>query len=364
MSSEEADDLVFRYAGHASAGFNARMQTWLTALSRDVRRALGENLTALVLGGGYGRGEGGVLLVDGEERPYNDLDLILIVRRKGSVAWRELDGIQHKYESLVGIQIDFSRPLTVHDVRNWRETMMWSDLLHGHRVLDGPADILTANAPDLQSGRLAPIEATRILLNRGAGLLWAQRILRGHEPAPDPDFIRRNYYKCALALGDALLVAHGRFSSAYTGRDERLLTLLGEMPRQFSFDLGPLYGEALKFKFRPGESLSTPDGPQLAKMARQWGEILVYVESRRTHRIWRSVQEYVRCGDIREIEQNTVRNWPRNFVRNRQMGCWSVRYPRERLYRELPVLLDLCETSIPDWPARSARFLAIWKQVN
>ena len=88
MPSKPADDVVFPYAGHASAAFNTRMQTWLTALSGDVRQALGENLTALVLGGGYGRGEGGVLLVSGEERPYNDLDLILIVRRKASVPWQ------------------------------------------------------------------------------------------------------------------------------------------------------------------------------------------------------------------------------------------------------------------------------------
>jgi hypothetical protein len=364
MSSKAADDVAFRYARHASAGFNTRMQTWLAALSDDVRHVLGENLTALVLGGGYGRGEGGVLLVSGEECPYNDLDLILIVRRKAGVHWHELDGIQRKYEPLLGIQIDFSRPLTVDDVRKWGATMMWSDLLHGHRVLDGPSDILTANAPDLPSERLPPVEATRMLLNRGAGLLWAQRILRGCEPAPDPDFIRRNFYKCALALGDALLIAHGRFSTPYTGRKERLFELLGEIPPPVSFDVGRLYGQALTFKFWPGEFSSAPDGPQLATMARQWGEILLYVESRRTHRIWRGVQEYVRSDHLRELEQNTIRHWTRNFVRNRQLGCWSVRYPRERLYRELPVLLDLSGSALPEWPALSARFLAVWKQVN
>jgi hypothetical protein len=211
---------------------------------------------------------------------------------------------------------------------------------------------------------LAPIEATRILLNRGAGLLWAQRILRGHEPAPDPDFIRRNYYKCALALGDALLISHGRFSASYAGRKERLLKLLSEIPPPVSFDVGRLYGEALTFKFWPGELSSPPDGPQLTTMARRWGEILLYVESGRTHQTWRSVQEYVCCDDTRELDQNTIRQWPRNFVRNRQLGNWSVRYPRERLYRDLPVLLELCESPIPDWPAQSARFLAIWKQVN
>lgn len=325
---------------------------------------MGENLVALVLGGGYGRGEGGVLRISGEEVPYNDLDLVLIVRRKTGLPWDTLHAIQHKYTALTGIEVDFSRPLTVDDVRRWPPTLMWSDLLHGHLVLEGDADILTANAPDLRSDRLLPVEATRLLLNRGAGLLWALRIVRGCDPAPDADFIRRNYYKCALAVGDALLISHGRFTTAYNGRGESLSQLLGELSRSLPFDLLSLYRDALTFKFWPGELASTPGESQLKEMASNWGMILLSVESRRTHREFRSAREYVDCHDAREPEQNTLVRWPGNLVRNRQLGCWSVHHPRERLYRELPTLLGLCESTVPDWPARSARFLAIWKQVN
>jgi len=360
------------------------MQGWLASLSGEVRRAMGENLVALVLGGGYGRGEGGVLRVSGEEQPYNDLDLVLVVRRKTAVPWDAIRRIQHKYASLTGIEVDFSRPLTVDDIRGWPPTLMWSDLLQGHRVLDGDADILTANAPDLQSDRLMPVEATRLLLNRGAGLLWALYIARGCEPAPDQDFIRRNYYKCALALGDALLISHGRFTTGYTGRGERLSQLLDELPRAFPFDLLGLYEQALTFKFWPGEQAFTPAEPKLEELASEWGQVLLLVESRRAHREFRSAREYSDCHDVREPEQNTLARWPRNLVRNRQLGCWSLRHPRERLYRQLPILLGLCEpppNGVPSapgsesplteprplgsgWPARSAGFLTVWKQVN
>ena len=352
------------FARHGTVEFNARMHGWLASLSGEVRQAMGENLVALILGGGYGRGEGGVLLVSGEERPYNDLDLVLVVRRKSGLPWEALHGIQHKYASLTGIEVDFSRPLTVDDVRGWPPTLMWSDLLHGHKVLDGPADILTANAPDLPSDQLMPVEATRLMLNRGAGLLWTLRIARGCEPAPDPDFIRRNYYKCALALGDALLISHGRFASAYAGRGERLSKLMGELSPPFALDVSRFYEDALTFKFWPGQLASTPGEPQLEEMASAWGQILLFVESRRAHREFQSASEYAGCRDAREPEQNTIARWPRNLLRNRQLGYWSLHYPRERLYRELPVLLGLCESKVPDWPARSARFLAAWKQVN
>lgn len=352
------------YARHASADFNARMEGWLGSLGEEVRQAIGENLVALVLGGGYGRGEGGVLRIAGEERPYNDLDLVLIVRRKTGIPWDSLHGIQHKYASLIGIEVDFSRPLTVDDIRNWPATLMWTDMLHGHTVLFGPADILAAHAPDLRPERLKPVEATRLLLNRGAGLLWAMRTARNTEAAPDPDFVKRNYYKCGLALGDALLIAHGRFATPYTGRGERLSSLLGGLPRSPAFDLCRLYQDSLTFKFWPGELASTPDESQLGNMASHWGQILLLVENRRSDREFSSIRQYVDCPDIREPDQNTPARWPRNLARNRQMGYWSLRYPRERLYRELPILLGLCESRVPDWPMRSARFLAVWKQVN
>src|ERR1700737_1678620 len=98
MSPNPPADTALRYARQGSAEFNVRMHEWLTALSSEVRGVLGENLIALVLGGGYGRGEGGVLRVSGEERPYNDLDFTLIVRRKGSFSAAALEALQHKYE--------------------------------------------------------------------------------------------------------------------------------------------------------------------------------------------------------------------------------------------------------------------------
>ena len=364
MASRINESAPLLYARHASAEFNARMQGWLSSLSSEVRQAVGHNLVALVLGGGYGRGEGGVLRVAGEERPYNDLDLVLIVRSRTALPWEALHGIQHKYASLMGIEVDFSRPLTVDDVRAWPPTLMWTDLLQGHSVLDGPADIVTANAPDLRPDRLPQVEATRLLVNRGAGLLWAMRVARCSEPAPDPDFIRRNYYKCTLALGDALLISHGRFATPYTGRDDRLSQLLGELPLPFPFDLSRLYRDALRFKFWPGELASTPDERQLEEMASRWGQVLLYIESRRAQREFSSVGEYANWRHVREPEQNRLTRWPRNLVRNRQLGIWSLRGPRERLYRELPTLLGLWESKVPDWPAASARFLAVWKQVN
>ena len=152
----------FQYARHGSDEFNARLHGHLTGLCAEVCRALGDNLLALILGGGYGLGEGGVFEIDGQQLPYNDLDLILVLRTKSSRAQRELAGIQHKYEKLIAIQVDFSRPLDVRDIQRWPHTLMWMSLVQGHHVMYGPPDILTANAPPFRADLLPLIEAARL----------------------------------------------------------------------------------------------------------------------------------------------------------------------------------------------------------
>jgi hypothetical protein len=353
------------YAHHGSDAFNARMDDVSHRIGADVEQALADNFVALVLGGGYGRGEGSVIRVEAEEQPYNDLDFTLVVRRKGGVPWDKLHAISERYEKEIHIDVDFSRPLTVRNIENWPRWLMWYDLLNGHMVIEGPPDILTAHAPSYLKQPLPAIEATRLALNRGAGLLWALRVTRGLDKGPDPDFIRRNYYKCILAMGDALLIAHQRFATPYRGRDSCLARLERDSPEVAVLRLGGIYREALRFKFQPD---ALPDNrideEQLKALARQWGVVFLHVERSRNRRKWASLSEYCRWRGLREVEQHSPKNLLRNLIQNRELGIYSWKYPREGLYRQLPVLLGLTDQTVSDWPAESARFLSIWDRFN
>ena len=348
-----------------SADFNARLNKVIWRLTVDVQQALGRNLVALILGGGYGRGEGGMVLIDGIEQPYNDLDLTLVVQRKRAVCRNALATIKRKYEAILKIHVDFGRPLTVSDIQHWPCWLMWWDLLRGHIVLAGAPDILQANASATLQAPLPLIEATRLLLNRGAGLLWALRVIRNVEPAPDADFVRRNYYKCALGLGDALLIAHQRFATPYRGRDERLAQLMMDVEEVAALRLGPLYGAALRFKFRPDSAPEALlDEGHVGVLADHWGRVFLYIERQRTGRQWSSLQEWTDWGGLREPELHVPTRWLGNMVQNTQLGTCSWRYPRERLYRQLPILLGLVGGWPEDWPTETAHFLATWKRFN
>ena len=353
------------YSPYGSAEFNQRMHDVMLRITTEVQAALADDLVALILGGGYGHGEGGLVRRDGIELPYNDVDFTLVVRRKRAASNGAVHTIAQAYEDELKVDVDFSRPLTVRDVERWPRWLMWFDLLHGHIVLAGSEDVLTAHAPAALREPLPAIEATRLLLNRGAGLLWATSIAQGAAEPPDRDFVRRNYQKCALALGDALMIAYECFATPYAGRDERLRQLAEDEPTVAAFDLASLYGEALRFKFLPDDvPLSEPSQTQLSELARRWGDVFLHVERLRTGRDWPGLEDYVRWRGVREREQNTVGRWPRNLVRNLQMRACSAKYPREGLYRQLPKLLGQAPQSLPDWPKATERFLAVWGRFN
>jgi hypothetical protein len=242
--------------------------------------------------------------------------------------------------------------------------MMWQDLLKGHIVLLGPDDVITANAPAYLLNSTLPLtEGLRLLLNRGLGLLWALHVVRGYEPPPDPEFVRRNYYKCALALGDAVLVANGCYTTACAGRDAMLRQLAAADPKLGLFL--PLYEEALLFKFLPGTAINTVvDEGKLLSLAQRWGETLLTLESARTGRNIGSIDEYVSWPGVRERGQNRLVDWPRNILRNLQNDCFSVLYPRERLYLSLPRLLGLTTEVSENWDEDVNAFKRLWLKFN
>lgn len=352
------------YAYHGSEAFNQWMDGILQTFTRDVEAAMGDNLVALILGGGYGRGEGGVEILDGKELPYNDLDFTLAVRDTASVPHAELDRISKEYAKQLKIHVDFSRPLTIAAIQNWPPWLMWYDLLNGHIILSGPQDVLTANAPDSVKAPPPPIEALRLLLNRGAGLLWAMRVARHVEPEPDRGFVVRNYYKLILALGDALLIAHERFATPYRGRDSLLETLESDEPKAHDLGLLSAYRDALRFKFSPHEfNDAVIDEAVLQEAAQLWARVMLLTERRRTGKTWDSMSAYAGDPMIREAAMHVATELPKNVIRNLRCKRFSARHPREWLYREVSTLLMAAPPSA-DWSDRSATALAIWDRYN
>lgn len=217
------------------------------------------HLKYLVLGGGYGRGEGGILIKDnGETGLYNDLDFFVISNTHLSWKNNQLNQffkhVSEKWEKKLGINIDFSRAKNAKYVKSRSHIMVWREMILSPTLLIGDAEEFQRYFSPI-SPVMPPSETAKLLVNRMSGLLLAkQRLLRkGDLFYEDYDFIARNINKAVLACGDALLLFRGKYTLKVQERLQYLEELHVEKTEKWA-KLKTLYAEAVHFKKTPAIS--------------------------------------------------------------------------------------------------------------
>ena len=215
-------------------------------LSEMKERFSGTDL-CVVLGGSYGRGDGGVRQDQENGILYNDLDFFVFARKKCGDAGKVLKEIAEKYEKELKIDVDFSRIMSVKDIKNNASRLMMQELKRGYHLVYGE-DLLAENLPELPAEKLPFAEACRLLLNRGMGLLLAGEKIA--DDSAETDFILRNINKAILGACDAVLIASKQYKWTITER----LAAVNEL--DLSDDCKALYAEAVEFKRKPGRDVT------------------------------------------------------------------------------------------------------------
>jgi hypothetical protein len=228
----------------------------LVAIGREVSEMRIPLLSGVVLGGGYGRGEGGVreckvesvkCKVEGmpvaECRLSNDLDFFAITKDGTTDAdavtvAKALEPVSRRWTEKLGIDVDFTSK-TPWRIRHDQERLMVQELIHGYvDVAGATGEELFAGIPRREPSELPWIEAARLLMNRGMGLLLAKSKMESAKC--EVDFINRNINKCILGAGDARLIANRKYRWRAPERAEALRD--------------QMYRKAVAWKFRPTES--------------------------------------------------------------------------------------------------------------
>ena len=289
-----------------------------TGIGREIDALCVPRLAGVVLGGGYGRGEGGVRENSALELQLksptltlsNDLDFFAITEdgapEAESVAaiGDALKPISEKWTAKLGIDVDFTVK-TPWRIRHDQERLMIQELLRGYCDVAGKkGEELFAGMERVDAAKLPWMEAARLLMNRGMGLLFAlswsssevgenSSSSRKDEQIPPSnsnsklelhaDFVSRNINKCILGAGDARLIAR----HAYTWRAEDRARALGDA----------LYGAAVEWKFRPK-----------AEPVCDW---------EKAREVWLAALDEVSCG---AENSRTIRNAARWLVRRRSVG--------------------------------------------
>lgn len=310
-------------------------------------------LEGLVLGGGYGRGEGGVLRTAAGERPYNDLDFYVFVR--GNLRWHEwryrepLSDLAERLSAKAGLHVEFKLD-SVARLRRSVASMFSYDMVAAHRLIHG-AETLFAGCEHLgDATRIPSSEATRLLFNRCSGLLLAGEILReggatfaALSPVDTPaDFIQRNMAKARLALGDAMLTALGQYHWSCLERGRRLIKL-GKTETPFLDEILKHHAAGIEFKLHPRIEEESPEAlaKDLGELSALAQGLWLWLESRRLNFPFASARDYA-LNNLEKCSGSGWRNYLLNlksFGLNGAFGSLAKRYPRERLFNALALLL-------------------------
>ena len=229
-----------RFVAGDSPAMDRLIEETIAGVGSDIEALAIPRLRGIVLGGGYGRGEGGVFVdEDGKESLYNDLDFYVVAEDGSTDAdiaaiGEALAPVSKKWTAQLGVDVDFCTAKTPWRLKHDQERVMIQELIHGY------VDVAGLKGEELFAGveRRGPeafpwMEAARLMMNRGAGLIMAME----HD---DEAFIVRNINKCVLGTGDARLIARGEYSWKILDRADTL----GEV----------LYSTAVRWKFRPKTS--------------------------------------------------------------------------------------------------------------
>ncbi|HZP59679.1 MAG TPA: hypothetical protein VFB27_05090 [Opitutaceae bacterium] len=346
-------------------------------------------LQAVLLGGGYGRGEGGVMRTGEDEHPYNDLEFYVCLRGNRHLNERlyhlPLEVLGEILTPMAGAEIEF-KIISLAELRPSRISMFSYDLLMGHRWLLGHEGLILGFAHHRIADKIPPSEATRLLMNRCSGLLFAQeRLERDEFTAADADFVQRNMAKAELAFGDALLTAHGQYHWSCQERHLRLQRLVPAQPLPWLEDVRAHHAAGVKFKLHPERSTASRAVLQMQQreVVALGLKVWLWQEKRRLGADFTSASDY--AGNRLNKCPETRRH--RNLLVNIKIGGLrslfkfdSFRHPRERVFRALCILLWGHTARVlpppPDRPDTAllastspftdlvASYKALWQRVN
>ncbi|HWV98977.1 MAG TPA: hypothetical protein VNZ64_04715 [Candidatus Acidoferrum sp.] len=338
-----------RFTLKGSDALEHRLANVCKKVSAGIGRIIPEHkLEGLALGGGYGRGEGGVLKTPAGDQPYNDLEFYVFVRGHPWLNERcygeSLDELITELAPGAGVELEFkiSSPA---QLRRSPQNLFYHDLILGHRWLRGDDRLLAGCEHQRVAENIPLSEATRLLMNRCSGLLFAREKLE-HErfSAEDADFVFRNIAKTELALGDGVLIAFGKYHWSCLERVRRLSDLASTSDLPWLKEVRERHVAGVAFKLEPHRSGDSREAleehfREVSLLAlRTW----LWLESRRLGCDFRSATDYA---------ASRINKWPgssswRNGLCNaRVFGLRALllprnrRHPRERIVNALTLLL-------------------------
>ena len=216
-----------KYSIHGSPAFDKLVDQHMQRIADEVwTSSYSKHWKALVLIGGYGRGEGTPLIEkNGEEAPFNDYDLVVVTNRTGPLIRGALKHLEKRLTAEIGLPVELC-PYLKRNLPKCEFSLLNYEMKYGHKVIRGNEKILK-RMPNYPHNQIPLSEGTRLLMNRGKLLLEAKQRLTVSSSLTAEE--RRKFIKfilkANLAFGDCALLMRKAYDTSYAIKKERIKDL-------------------------------------------------------------------------------------------------------------------------------------------
>ncbi len=207
------------------------------------------NYEALAMMGGYGRGEGGVVISDGVEKPHNNFDFVLLTNNmndeENTALKKKIMGNLEPIINKIKIGIDLS-VTSASKLKHASCRIIWYDMRFGHKTILGNKDFV----PSLTHFTIPKIpdwDARNLLVNRGTLMIINDLLLEKQEL--DENFkklIVKHIVKAIIGYGDTLLYFLDDYDWSYVEKQKRMRNR-----NDVDVEFKEIYDEAMNFRFQP-----------------------------------------------------------------------------------------------------------------
>lgn len=267
----------YQFTAYKERSVNDVIRKHLKFIVQEILRNI-DDVVAILLNGGFGKGEGSVKRVNNHVIPLNDYDIVVITRRPHKSSSFHSDILDNFAESL-GIHLDidlFWMPL----LRFVSKRLFWYDVKFGSKVIYGDEKAIRF-IPINYGDNPPPDEGLRLLFHRMAGLIefFDPLYIEDGCNQRQSELIIYNSIKAILACCESLLILAHRwhtscrerchtFSMCYRNDFPKLAYIIPDLPDAVA--------EACLFRLYPSFELF-PDPISLWFKAREYmRQIILY----------------------------------------------------------------------------------------
>lgn len=236
------------YTIHQDPEIDGRIERDLKIITETLINRF-DSIDALILVGGFGRGEGSVIFESGQPTPLNDYDIVIITNTP--LPQDELKKCSKDLVDMLGIRLIDLIPLSKRGLKNLPFTMFNYDMKYGSYVFCGDPNIIS-EMPERDPKSMPLIEGKILLFNRLICPLESFSIdFLKREPEQNKKFFLVNQSgKTILACADALLVLNAEYHHNYKEKCKRFIkSYPNDMERI------KLVKRAAEFKLKPQKNI-------------------------------------------------------------------------------------------------------------